>query len=145
MMKMKIAVRYQSRGGNTKAAAELIAKAAGVTAESVDVPISEPVDLLFIGGGVYAWDIDKELKAYLAGLNPETVGAAAAFSTAGGMNGAKKIAAVLKTRGINVREEMLALRLLARNHTMLGGKGAGVTLSDKETKTVEDFVSKMIA
>lgn len=33
---MKIAVRYQSRGGNTKAVAEVIANSLGVKAEAVD-------------------------------------------------------------------------------------------------------------
>jgi flavodoxin len=143
MMEMKIAVRYQSRGGNTKAVAELIAKTAGVAAEPYDVPVSDPVDLLFIGGGVYGGDIDKNLKASLKNLNPETVTAAAAFSTAGGMNGARRIAAVLKTQGIIVREEILAINLFARNHTWFGGKGS-ITLSDKEIKRIEDFVQKLI-
>lgn len=43
---MKIAVRYQSRGGNTRGMAEIIAKMAGVTAEPVYVPLTEKVDLV---------------------------------------------------------------------------------------------------
>jgi flavodoxin len=50
---MKIAVIYHSRGGNTKIVAEAIAKAAGVSAEPIHVPLDAPVDLLLIGGGVY--------------------------------------------------------------------------------------------
>jgi len=141
---MTIAVRYQSRGGNTKAVAEAIAKAAGVTAEPIDVPIPEPVDLLFIGGGVYAWDIDKDLKAYLEGLSPEIVTSAAAFTTAGGMNKTETIAAILKERGIRVREETLPLKFALRNHATFGGKG-NFTLSDKEIQAIELFVRKMIA
>lgn len=34
---MKTAVRYQSRGGNTKAVAEVIANSLGVKAEPVDI------------------------------------------------------------------------------------------------------------
>ena len=62
---MKVAVRYQTRGGNTKAVAEAIAKAAGVKAKPIDAPISEPVDLLFIGGGVYSLNIDRSPKDYM--------------------------------------------------------------------------------
>lgn len=66
---MKIAIRYQSRGGNTKAVAEAIAKEINVPAKSIESPIEEEVDLLFIGGGVYAWNIDKKLREYLENLN----------------------------------------------------------------------------
>ena len=59
---MKVAVRYQSRGGNTKEIAEAIAKAADVKAEPIDISIDEPVDVLFVGGGVYAHTIDPSLK-----------------------------------------------------------------------------------
>jgi flavodoxin len=43
---MKVAVRYQTRGGNTRAVAEAIAKAAGVKAEPIYVSLREPIDLL---------------------------------------------------------------------------------------------------
>ena len=45
---MKIAVRYQSRGGNTKAVAEVIANSLGVKAEAVDNAITQWVDELEI-------------------------------------------------------------------------------------------------
>ena len=140
---MTIAVRYQSRGGNTKAVAEVIAKAAGVTAEPIDVPLPAQVDLLFIGGGVYAWDIDKALKAYFEGLSPETVKSAAAFTTAGGMNKTGTIAAIVKARGIRVREEALPLKFALRNHATFGGKG-NFTLSEKEMQEIEGFVKQII-
>ena len=141
---MTIAVRYQSRGGNTKAAAEAIAKAAGVTAEPIEVPIPASVDLLFIGGGVYAWDIDNTLKTYLEGLSPETVKSVAAFTTAGGMNKTGTIADIVKAQGIRVREETLPLKFALRNHATFGGKG-NFTLSDKEIQAIELFVQKMMA
>ena len=140
----KIAVRYQSRGGNTKAVAEAIAKAAGVKAEPIEVPITEPVDLLFVGGGVYAWDIDKSLKTYLENLTPETTKSVAAFSTAGGMSGTGKITAIIRVRGINVCEETLPIKVLLRNHAALGGKGF-ITLSEKHLQSIEDFVKRVIS
>ena len=143
MENKRIAVRYQSRGGNTKAVAEAIAKAVGVEAEPIDVPIAEPVDLLFVGGGVYAWDIDKSLKAYLQNCNPETIKSVAAFSTAGGMSGTGKIAAIVGARGINVCEETLPIKVLLRNHASLGGKGH-ITLSEKHLRSIEDFVKRVV-
>jgi flavodoxin len=73
MAEKKIAVRYLSRGGNTKAAAEAIAKAAGVEAKSVEVPLDGTVDILFIGSGVYALNVDQKVKEYLEALNSNDV------------------------------------------------------------------------
>lgn len=81
---MKAAVRYYSRSGNTKAAAEAIAEAASVPAVSVDAPnaaLNEPVDVLFIGGALYAYGLDGHLKAYLKTLNKDMVRKAVVFST----------------------------------------------------------------
>ena len=81
---MKIAVRYYSRSGNTKAVADAIAKEAGVEAVSVDrknAAITEPVDVLFIGGALYAYGLDSHLKDYLSTLKKEDAGKAVIFST----------------------------------------------------------------
>lgn len=81
---MKTAVRYFSRSGNTKAVAEAIAQAAGVEAISVDAQgaaITEPVDLLFLGGALYKYGIDDHMKAYLETLDQEMIGKVAVFST----------------------------------------------------------------
>lgn len=82
---MKIAVRYHSRGGNTKSVAEAIANAAGIKAEPIDVPLDEPVDFLFVGGGVYGGvfkgDIDSSLRGYLETLDPNTVKSLRAHKT----------------------------------------------------------------
>ena len=81
---MSIAVRYYSRSGNTQKVAEYIAEAAGVEAVSVDAKdaaLSEKVDILFIGGALYAYGIDDNLKQYLKGLSSDKVGKAVVFST----------------------------------------------------------------
>ena len=81
---MNIAVRYYSRSGHTKAVAEAIAAAAGVTAVCVDdrdAALSQPVDVLFIGGALYAYGLDGHLKDYLKTLKKEKVKKAVVFST----------------------------------------------------------------
>ncbi len=82
---MSVAVRYFSRSGNTKTIADAIAQGASTTALSVDNPhasINERVDILFIGGGLYAYGIDKKLKAFIKTLSPDKIGKAVCFSTA---------------------------------------------------------------
>ena len=59
---MKIAVRYYTKTGNTKRLAEAVAKAAGVEAQPISVPVSEPVDILFLGNSYYAFTIDPEVR-----------------------------------------------------------------------------------
>ena len=46
---MNIAVRYYTKTGNTKRLAEAIANAVGVEALPISVPITEHVDILFLG------------------------------------------------------------------------------------------------
>lgn len=81
---MNIAVRYYSRSGNTKLLAEAIANEVNVKAvsvDSIDAEIKEPVDLLFIGGALYAYGLDKHLKEYLKTLKKENIKKAVVFST----------------------------------------------------------------
>lgn len=68
---MKIAIRYQSRGGNVKEMAQIIAEGAGVEAISIDdprAPLTDHVDLLIIGGALYKFALDPALSEYLANL-----------------------------------------------------------------------------
>ena len=128
---MNIAVRYQSRGGNTKMVAEAIAKAAGVAAESVDVPLNEPVDLLFIGGGVYAFSMDGALRSFVDALDSNMAKSAAAFSTGGFVSIAGKIASRIKSAGIPVSKDTLCVKL---------GGGAEKALTDKHLQKIDEFV-----
>ena len=106
---MNIAVRYYSRKGHTKAVADAIAKAAGVSAVSVGdsgAEINEPVDMLFIGGALYAHRLDKHLKDYLGSIKGENVKKAAVFSTAGfSKHAIDLIKKGLAEKGIDVEEE----------------------------------------
>jgi flavodoxin len=140
---VKIAVRYQSRGGNTKAVAEIIAKGAGVTAESIEKPIDEPIDILFVGGGVYYGDIDLPLKTFLENLNPELVKSIAAFTTATAMDRTKVITSIAKKKGINVSQETLGFKTGFRNHGLFGGKGY-IKLNEKQIRSVNEFVNEII-
>ena len=140
---MNIAVRYQSRGGNTKAVAEAIAKAAASRAEPVGTPINGQADILFIGGGVYAFNIDESLLSFLKELKPETAKSVAVFSTGMITGGTGKITAILKSNGINVCEKTLPIKMGIKNCAFLGGKGS-VKLSGKTLGAVDDFVKASI-
>lgn len=81
---MKVAIRYQSRGGNVKAMAEALSRGAGVEAISFDEPgaqITEHVDLLFIGGALYNFQLDKDFKRYLDELPEGLIDEAICFGS----------------------------------------------------------------
>lgn len=86
---MNVAVRYYSRGGNTKKIAEAIAEAVGVEAKTVSVPLNENVDILFLGSAPYAFDVDDEVKKFISGIHV-SVGKVVNFSTSAAVRSTRK-------------------------------------------------------
>lgn len=81
---MKVAIRYFSRGGHVKAMAEALSRGTGVEALSVDDPdaqITKHVDLLFIGGALYNFQLDPTFKAYLDDLPEGLIDEAICFGS----------------------------------------------------------------
>ena len=78
---MKAAVRYYSKGGNTEKLALAISKATGLPAETIDVPLLEDVDILFLGSSVYGFDVDVQVKQFISNIDVK-VGKVVNFSTA---------------------------------------------------------------
>ncbi|MBR1481549.1 MAG: flavodoxin family protein [Ruminococcus sp.] len=79
---MKIAIRYytKSKKGNTERLAKEIAKSAGERAVPVSTDLREKVDRLFLVNAMYASNIDKEVKDFLA-RNKDKIGEVVNFST----------------------------------------------------------------
>lgn len=100
---MKTTVRYYTRGGNTKKLAEAVAEAAGGQAKDCSAPLTEAVDLLFLGGSVYWGGIDKNLKQFIARLDPAKVKCVAVFGTSGiKKEPDREIERLVRERGIPV-------------------------------------------
>ena len=78
---MKTAIRFYTKTGNTKKLAEAISAAIGTKAFDVSEPLSEDVDVLFLGSSVYAAGVDEEIKRFIGGINVK-VGKVVNFSTA---------------------------------------------------------------
>ena len=98
---MKYAVRYYTKTGNTKRLALAIAAQLGVEALPISEPISEPVDLLFLGNSYYAFNIDPEVKAFIESLDKNKVKKIVNFGSAAMLNSTyKKVKAVADTVGI---------------------------------------------
>lgn len=130
---MNCAVRYYSRSGNTKLIADEIARSLNIKAVSVDDPagkLNKPVDVLFIGGALYAYGIDEHLKSYLKEIDAKNVKKAAVFSTSWiSKHAIEVIKEELKQKGIQVADEVFYVR----------GKA-----NDAQIKEVHQFAKKML-
>lgn len=135
---MKLAVRYYSRGGNTKKIAEAIAKAVGVEAKTVTEPLDEDVDILFLGSAPYAFNIDEEVKKFINGIHV-SVGKVVNFSTS---------AAVRSTR--KYVEELLAEKKIPAAKEEFSCRGAFGMLhkgrpNEDDQKAAADFARGIIS
>ena len=102
---MKAAVRYYTKTGNTKRLAEAVAKAVGAEALPITSPVTEPVDVLFLGNSYYAFTIDPEVRAFVKGLDRNKVGRIVNFGSAAMLNSTyKKVKAEADRAGIPMDE-----------------------------------------
>ncbi len=102
---MKIAVRYYTKTDHTKKLAEAIAAAAGVEAKTTDEPLTEDVDILFLGSAVYAAQLDANVKSFIDGIGVK-VGKLVPFSSAAILSGTyKQVKKAAEEKGIYVSDE----------------------------------------
>ena len=102
---MTYAVRYYTKTGNTQKLAAAIAKELGVEALPISMPVTEPVDILFLGNSYYAFTIDPAVRQFVASLDPAKVGRIVNFGSAAMMNSTyKKVKAVADKAGIPMDE-----------------------------------------
>ena len=103
---MKYAVRFYTKTGNTKRLAQAIAKELGVEALPLTSPITEPVDILFLGNSYYAFTIDPEVRKFIASLSKDKVGKIVNFGSAALLNSTyKKVKAEAEKVGIPMDEK----------------------------------------
>lgn len=109
-----VAVRYYSRSGKTRQVAEGIARALGVDAVSVDAPgaaLDGTPQVLFVGGALYAYGLDRHLADWLDALPEGAAGQAVLFSTSWlSKHALDLIRSKLEARGIPVAARTLYLK-----------------------------------
>lgn len=102
---MNIAIRYYTRSGNTQKLADAISNAVSVEAKDMSAPLTEKVDLLFLGCSYYAFDVDKAVKAFIIN-NKENIGRIVCFGTSAMMKSMRKpVSKVADALGIAVADE----------------------------------------
>lgn len=102
---MNIAVRYYTRSGNTKKLANAVAKATSVESKDITVPLTEKVDILFLGCSYYAFDVDEAVKKFMI-ENKDNIGKIVCIGTSAMMKSMKKpVKKIADTIGVVVADE----------------------------------------
>lgn len=102
---MTYAVRYYTKTGHTKKLAEAIAQTLGVEALPLSAPVTEPVDILFLGNSYYAFTIDAEVRSFVRSLDKNKVGRLVNFGSAAMLNSTwKKVKAEADKVGVPMDE-----------------------------------------
>jgi flavorubredoxin len=82
-----------------------------VSVDSAEASIDTPVDVLFVGGALYAYGIDSHLRACLDSLDGSRVGKAVVFSTSWvSKHAIELVREALAEKGISVAKETLYFR-----------------------------------
>ena len=107
---MNIRIVYHSGyKGNTMKVAIAIAETLNIRAERIGkekIEFTEPVDLLFVGSGIYMHKPHKKVNKLIEDINPAIVKNAAAFGTYGNQSEiGEQIKGLLQGQGINVLGE----------------------------------------
>lgn len=107
---MNIRVVYHSgRSGNTMKVAKAIAELFHIKAERIGkekIEFSSPVDLLFVGDGIYFHKPHRKTRALIQRLDPVIVKNAVAFGTYGNQSEiGEQITNLLREQHINVVSE----------------------------------------
>ena len=135
---MKCAVRYYTKTGNTKKLAESVAAAIGVEALPISEPVTEAVDILFLGNSYYAFSIDPEVRSFVQSLDKSTVGKIVNFGSAAMLNSTyKKVKAEADKVGIPMEEREFHCR----------GEFKGVHKgrpNEEDLKAAADFAKKFL-
>ncbi|MCR5792047.1 MAG: flavodoxin [Lachnospiraceae bacterium] len=133
---MNVAIRYYSKTGNTKKLADSIGQAVGAQVETVETPLSEKADVLFLGSSVYAAGVDESVKEFIRN-NKEKIGTIVGFSTAALIPSTyKQIKKIAAENGVEVSNE----EFHCRGSFGLMHKGRP---NAKDLKDVAEFAKKI--
>lgn len=102
----KNAIRYYSKFGHTKKMVEVVKDIVGAEPQLVSVPLSEPVDTLFLGAGVFLGKVNNSVIDFIQSLTPDKVKRVVCFGSCAIIKSpVPQLRQALKERGIVVSEQ----------------------------------------
>ena len=135
---MKIAIRYYTKTGNTKKMAEALSEAVGVEALTVDNPLTEDVDILFLGSAVYAAGVDAKVKEFIENIDVN-VGEIVNFSSAALIESTyKQVKKIAENNNLTMAEEEFhcrgAFKLVHRGRP-----------NDNDLRNLQEFAKNIVS
>ena len=135
---MKIAIRYYTKTGNTKKMAEALSEAVGVEALTVDNPLTEDVDILFLGSAVYAAGVDAKVKEFIENIDVN-VGKIVNFSSAALIESTyKQVKKIAENNNLTMAEEEFhcrgAFKLVHRGRP-----------NDNDLRNLQEFAKNIVS
>ena len=108
---MTIAIRYYSKFGHTKQMVEIIKELTGTEPQTVDAPISEPIDTLYLGCGVMLGKIDGSVAKFIRTLTPDKVRRVVCFGSCAIIKSpVPQMRQLLEAQGITVDDHSFTCR-----------------------------------
>lgn len=133
---MRTAIRYYSKFGHTRKMAAVVAEETGAEPLTIGTPITEPVDVLYLGSAVYVNVVDWRVKKFIKTLTPELVKRVICFSSAAIIDSNyPKVRSMLEARGITVDNRQFTCR------GSMGPIQAGHPNSE-DLENLRDFIKK---
>ncbi len=102
---MKVVIVFKSKK-NTKKIAKVMGDALHITPMEMDVTEKvEAADILFLGFGIYAGEVPKEVTNYVKTLNPDKIKKVVLFMTCGsGIDQSEKLKDIIRSQGLTLEE-----------------------------------------
>lgn len=134
---MKVAIRYYTKTGNTKKLAEAIGSAINVEAKTVDEPLTEDVDILFLGSAVYAAGISRQIEEFIENINVN-VGEVVNFSSAALIESTyKQVKSKVESSGLKMSDNEFhcrgAFKFVHRGHP-----------NDEDLRNAQEFAKRIV-
>lgn len=128
---MNIAIRYFSKFGHSAKMAQAAGKSVGIEAHDVTVPLTEPVETLFLGSGVMLGKISPEMVSFINTLTPDKVKRVVCFGSC----------AIIKTPVTQMRKllEQQGIQVDERSFTCKGSMGP-LHYGHPNAQDVDNFV-----
>ena len=108
---MKTAIRYYSKFGHSAQMAQVIGDVMGVKPESIETPLTEEVDILFVGAGLFLGKVNGGIKDFARSLNPQKVKKVVCFGSSAIISSpVPQLRAIFEDLGFNVATESFTCR-----------------------------------
>lgn len=108
---MKTAIRYYSKFGHTALMANIVGEVTNETPQLVSAPLTEPVDTLYLGAGVFLGKVDSSIGAFIKTLTPEKVKRVVCFGSCAIIKSpVPMMRQMLEAQGIAVSEQEFTCR-----------------------------------